>query len=66
MNICTATITTGCVSVAGDDGLIRTSAGFSLIWDSPLGPLRADVGFPITKDPVDKTQYFRFGAATKF
>lgn len=55
-----------CVKVVGDDGSIRSSVGFSVIWDSPLGPLRADVGYPITKDEYDQVQYFRFGASTKF
>lgn len=52
--------------VTADDGTIRSSLGFSLIWESPLGPLRADVSVPITTDDDDETQVFRFGAATNF
>ena len=44
-----------------DLNVIRTSAGASLIWDSPIGPLRADVSDVLTKAPGDKTQVFGFG-----
>ncbi len=49
-----------------DSNSIRVSAGTSLIWDSPLGPLRADLGWAIMKEAYDKEQIFRFGASTKF
>ena len=49
-----------------DDASIRVSAGTSLLWNSPLGPLRADFGFAIMKENYDKEQLFRFGASTKF
>jgi len=54
---------------------IRTSIGVGLIWDSPLGPLRFDLAYPLTKycaTPVggpkvcDRTQIFRFSGGTKF
>jgi outer membrane protein insertion porin family len=49
-----------------DSSAIRASAGVSLIWNSPLGPLRLDYGMPIKKQPYDDSQFLRFGAATKF
>jgi outer membrane protein insertion porin family len=49
-----------------DDARIRSSVGWSLLWNSPLGPLRVDLAKTITKSPYDKTQPFRFGATTKF
>jgi outer membrane protein insertion porin family len=49
-----------------DDKKIRVSAGTSLLWNSPLGPLRADFGWAILKQDYDKEQLFRFGASTKF
>ncbi len=49
-----------------DSSNIRVSAGTSLIWDSPLGPLRADLGWAILKESYDSEQLFRFGASTKF
>jgi outer membrane protein insertion porin family len=44
-----------------DSNVIRSAAGASLIWDSPIGPLRADVSDVLTKAPGDKTQVFGFG-----
>jgi outer membrane protein insertion porin family len=54
-----------CVSV-WDDKLIRTSVGASLLWQSPLGPLRFDYAIPLTKGVYDQTQYFRFSGGTSF
>jgi outer membrane protein insertion porin family len=49
-----------------NDTMVRSSAGVGLIWDSPFGPLRFDLAYPITKQPYDHTQLFRFGGGTKF
>ncbi|MCB1477849.1 MAG: outer membrane protein assembly factor BamA [Rhodobiaceae bacterium] len=49
-----------------DDSSVRSSAGFSILWDSPFGLLRGDVGFPITKESYDDTQIFKFGAGSRF
>jgi outer membrane protein insertion porin family len=49
-----------------DSSEIRMSMGFSLIWQSPLGPLRADIAQALLKAPWDKTEVFRFGASTNF
>jgi len=56
---------------------IRSSVGVGLIWDSPLGPLRFDLAYPLSKycalspngggtEVCDKTQFFRFTGGTKF
>src|SRR5579885_1240391 len=54
---------------------VRSSIGAGLIWDSPLGPLRIDFAYPITKycannsagqEICDRTQVFRFSGGTKF
>jgi outer membrane protein insertion porin family len=42
--------------------LIRSSVGAGLIWSSPLGPLRVDYAFPMTKASYDILQPFRFSA----
>ncbi len=55
-----------CVSVGADNGLIRTSVGVGLIWQSPFGPLRFDYAIPLTKSVYDRTQEFRFGGGTSF
>jgi len=49
-----------------DANKIRSSVGVGLIWDSPLGPLRFDLAYPITKGANDRTQVFRFSGGTKF
>jgi outer membrane protein insertion porin family len=53
-------------AIVGDDNTIRTSVGFSLIWQSPLGPLRADIAHALTSEFYDKEQLFHFGAAARF
>jgi outer membrane protein insertion porin family len=68
---------TGETLTVGLDGFskIRSSVGVGLIWDSPLGPLRFDVAYPLTKycatavggtKVCDRTQIFRFSGGTKF
>jgi outer membrane protein insertion porin family len=54
------------ISPLADDAMIRTSVGIGLIWDSPFGPLRFDLAYPITKESYDHTQIFRFGGGAKF
>jgi outer membrane protein insertion porin family len=49
-----------------DSDTLRSSIGASLLWNSPVGPLRADFAYVISKADFDETQFFRFGAATKF
>ena len=50
-----------------DNGMhVRSSVGVGLIWDSPFGPLRFDYSFPLTKQPYDRVQQFRFGGGTTF
>ncbi len=49
-----------------DDAAIRSSVGASLLWNSPVGPLRADFAWVITKADFDEEELFRFGASTKF
>src|SRR5436853_6471458 len=39
---------------------VRSSVGLGLIWNSPFGPLRFDYSFPLTKEPYDRVQQFRF------
>ena len=36
------------------------STGFGVRWFSPLGPLRFEVGFPLTRRPVDDAYLFEF------
>ncbi len=49
-----------------DSSAIRSSVGASLMWASPVGPIRMDLAKVLTKETYDDEQIFRFGAATKF
>lgn len=49
-----------------DTADVRLSTGVSLIWQSPLGPLRADLAEALLKADFDRTELFRFGASTAF
>lgn len=49
-----------------DKGGLRMSAGFGVLWDSPFGPVRGDLGFAIFKEGFDQTQLFRFSFGQTF
>jgi outer membrane protein insertion porin family len=49
-----------------DSSAVRASAGASIIWESPLGPLRLDISKPFIKERFDDEQLIRFGASTRF
>lgn len=44
----------------------RYSAGVSLLWSSPMGPLKFSVGVPINKQENDKTQMLQFTMGQTF
>lgn len=50
----------------GTGSSLRASAGVSLMWASPFGPLRFDYAIPIKKEDLDKVQNFNFGMSSKF
>jgi outer membrane protein insertion porin family len=49
-----------------DDDTLRSSVGASVLWNSPVGPLRADFAWVLTDADFDEQELFRFGASTKF
>jgi outer membrane protein insertion porin family len=49
-----------------DLGDLRYSAGLSLAWTSPLGPLKFSLGQPLNKKGDDKTQRLQFQMGTLF
>ena len=46
--------------------VIRSSVGASLIWASPLGPIRFDYAFVLSKADYDVKQAFRFSGGAAF
>jgi outer membrane protein insertion porin family len=70
------TVIPECVSVL-DSSKIRSSVGASILWNSPLGPIRFDYAFALTKEEGvigpfgariggDRTQAFRFSGGSRF
>ena len=49
-----------------DPNQIRASIGASLIWASPMGPIRFDFAIPVVKGKYDQTQFFNFSGGTTF
>ena len=49
-----------------DSDSIRSSVGASILWQSPVGPLRLDYAHVLSKETYDRTQSIRFGASTNF
>ena len=54
-----------CINV-DDERLIRVSVGGSLIWSSPLGPIRIDLAYPVIKGRYDQTEFVNFSGGTTF
>ena len=66
-----------CVNVR-DKNVLRSSVGASVLWQSPLGPIRFDYAVALSKDEGvidpktglrlggDRTQAFRFSGGTRF
>ncbi|WP_309089768.1 outer membrane protein assembly factor BamA [Phenylobacterium sp.] len=49
-----------------DDLSLRASAGISIFWRSPMGPIRFDFSRVLAKEDYDKTETFRFSTSTRF
>ncbi|TNE60057.1 MAG: outer membrane protein assembly factor BamA [Alphaproteobacteria bacterium] len=52
--------------VISDDLSLRASAGVSIFWDSPFGPIRLDFSKILAQEDYDQTESFRFSAGTRF
>ncbi|GAB6844388.1 outer membrane protein assembly factor BamA [Methylorubrum rhodinum] len=69
------TVEPECVNVR-DSATIRSSVGASILWNSPLGPIRFDYAYALTKDEgvsngfgkvgKDQLQAFRFSGGSRF
>ncbi|CAN7349323.1 outer membrane protein assembly factor BamA [Phenylobacterium sp. LjRoot219] len=49
-----------------DNYALRASAGLSVFWRSPMGPIRFDFSHVLAKEDYDKTELFRFSTGTRF
>ncbi|TAJ73304.1 MAG: outer membrane protein assembly factor BamA [Phenylobacterium sp.] len=49
-----------------DDLSLRASAGISVFWKSPMGPIRFDFSRVLAKEDYDKVETFRFSTSTRF
>jgi outer membrane protein insertion porin family len=49
-----------------DDLSLRASAGISVFWKSPMGPIRFDFSRVLAKEVYDKEETFRFSTSTRF
>ena len=62
----TCDTSSGIACTVFDSANLRASVGAGLIWQSPFGPLRFEVAYPILKQKFDKEEYFRFSIGTRF
>jgi outer membrane protein insertion porin family len=49
-----------------DNYALRASAGISVFWRSPMGPIRFDFSRVLAKEDYDQTELFRFSTGTRF
>jgi len=49
-----------------DNYALRASAGLSVFWRSPMGPIRFDFSRVLAKEDYDQTELFRFSTGTRF
>ena len=54
-----------CLNVNDYAGM-RASFGASILWASPLGPIRMDFAYPVLKGKYDQTQFFNFSGGASF
>ncbi|MEH6410734.1 MAG: outer membrane protein assembly factor BamA [Hyphomonas sp.] len=54
------------VRVTKDATALRASAGLSVFWDSPFGPIRFDFSQILRREDYDRTETFRFSTSTRF
>ena len=45
---------------------LRASAGISIHWKSPMGPIRFDISQILSREDYDRTETFRFSTSTQF
>jgi outer membrane protein insertion porin family len=56
----------GCIAVGSNNMIIRSSVGLGAIWASPMGPIRFNYSFVLSKAATDVEQQFSFSGGTSF
>lgn len=64
--LCSISPSANCLQPIQDDLSLRLSAGVSVSWDSPFGPIRFDIAEVFRKEVFDRDEFFRFSAGTNF
>jgi len=44
----------------------RAAVGAGVIWQSPMGPINIDLGYPVMRQSYDKIQIFRLNFGQRF
>ena len=64
---CEGITAAGVICQRTEDGLDpRVTAGISVFWESPFGPIRFDFTQPLVKQPYDDRKSFQFTTRTRF
>src|SRR4029077_17099325 len=64
--LCTGAQYSGIGTCVKDNLAFRGSAGISVQWKSPFGPVQIDLGIPYVKAPYDTAQIIHFSTATGY
>ena len=64
--LCTGAQYSGIGTCVKDNLAFRGSAGISVTWKSPFGPVQIDLGLPYVKTYYDRPQIIHFSTATGY
>ncbi len=59
-------VDTSGATIVGEGGSFRHVIGFSILWDTPIGPLRFNFSEALRKESFDKEQQFDLTISTQF
>ncbi|MEM9707525.1 MAG: outer membrane protein assembly factor BamA [Pseudomonadota bacterium] len=56
----------GCINPVDDGFALRSSVGFAVLWETPIGPLRFNFAVPVSEEATDVTRSFNFDIQARF
>lgn len=56
----------GAANIIGDSARLRATAGVSVFWDTPIGPLRFNFSTPLKRERFDRIQRFDLTVSSRF